>query len=65
MWNCKMAEESAYVSIVEDTSKRLGKRVSGVDFSTDEVHLDVEVSFPILNCKIRNVDVSLAFRRDT
>ena len=65
MWNCKMAEESAYVSIVENPSKRLGRRVSGIDLAADELHLDVEISFPILNCKIGNVDVSRTFRRDT
>ena len=53
------------MSIVENPSKRLCERVSGIDFAADKLHLDVEISFPILNCKIGNIDVSRSFRRDT
>ena len=41
MWNSEMAEQSAYVSIVKDPSKRLCECVGGIDFAADELHLDV------------------------
>ena len=65
MWNSKMAEQSAYMSIVEDPTKRLRERISRIDLAVNEPHLDVVVAFPILNCKVGNINVSRSFCWDT